>query len=128
MVKAAAFILACILLSGCAQSSKEAKKVIEKDNGKFVELKIGNTLIAELPGNPTTGYTWEVAECDPSVLKFAGEPGYKTNTNYIGSPGKITLKFKAAAAGRTGLKLVYRRPWEKDIAPVKTYRITVDVK
>ena len=121
---------AVFLLAGCgADRSKESKKIIEKDNGKLVELTVGNTLIIELPGNPTTGYTWEVGSVNVSVLKQAGNTAkFKADTDLTGSPGKVTLRFKAVGPGKTTLKLIYRRPWEKDIAPIKAYQADVVVK
>ena len=123
-------LTAAFLCSGCAvDRSKESKKIIEKDNGKLVELTVGNTLIVELPGNPSTGYMWEVGSVNTSVLKqVESTTKFKSETNLTGSPGKVTLRFKASGAGKTALKLVYHRPWEKGVAPVKTYQADVVVK
>ena len=126
----ALILAAALLLSGCAADrSKESKKIIEKDNGKLVELTVGNTLIVELPGNPSTGYMWETGSVNTSVLKqVENDTKFKSDTNLVGAPGKITLRFKAAGPGKTTLKLVYHRSWEKKVAPIKTYQADVVVK
>ena len=123
-------LLAALFLGGCAGGpSKESKKIIEKDNGKLVELNVGNSLITELNGNMSTGYVWETASVDASVLKqVESTTKFKSDSNVIGSPGKMTLRFKAVGAGKTTLRLVYHRPWEKDAAPIKTYQAYIEVK
>ncbi|MFA5339445.1 MAG: protease inhibitor I42 family protein [Candidatus Omnitrophota bacterium] len=122
-------LIAAFFLSGCAvDRSMESKKIIEKDNGKLVELTAGNTLIVELPGNPTTGYTWEIVSVNTSVLKqVESAVKFKSDTNLIGAPGKVTLRFKAAGPGKTMLKLAYHRSWEKKIAPLKIFQVDVVV-
>ena len=126
----ALILAAAFLFSGCAvDRSRESKKIIEKDNGKLVELTVGNTLIVELPGNPSTGYMWETGSVNTSVLKqVESTTKFKSNTNLIGAPGKITLRFKATGPGKTTLKLVYHRSWEKNVAPLKTYQADVVVR
>ena len=126
----AIILAAAFLLAGCAADrSQESKKIIEKDNGNLVELTVGNTLVVELPGNPTTGYMWEVGSVNASVLKQAENAAtFKSDTDLTGSPGKVALHFKAAGPGKTTLKLVYRRSWEKNVAPIKTYQADVVVK
>ena len=123
-------LAAAFFLCGCAaERSRESKKIIEKDNGRLVELVAGNSLVIELTGNPSTGYAWETSSTDASVLKeVKGAAKFKPDTNRIGSPGKVTLLFKAVGEGRTTLKLVYHRPWEKNIPPIRTYQVAVKVR
>ena len=123
-------LLAAVFLAGCAEGlSKESKKIIGKDNGGFVELAAGNSLIVELPGNPSTGFVWETESVDGAVLRQAvSYTPFKSDSNVIGAPGKITLRFKAIGSGKTALKLVYHRPWEKNAAPLKTYQVNIEVK
>jgi inhibitor of cysteine peptidase len=104
-----------------------SKKVIEKDSGKTVELRVGDTLIADLPGNPSTGYSWETVSVDGSILQRSGESVFIPDSNMTGAPGKISLRFKASGAGKTALKLAYRRVWEKEVPPLKTFELNVEV-
>jgi inhibitor of cysteine peptidase len=122
----AAVVVSAAVIAGCAQpGSREAKKLIEKDSGKLIEMRIGNSILVELPGNPTTGYTWEVSSIDPLILHKSGDSKFSTNSNVIGSPGKMTLRFKVVGEGKTALVLAYRRSWEKNIAPIKTFSVNV---
>jgi len=109
-------------------STPGAKVVLsEQDAGKTIHLLKGERLVVTLEGNPTTGYTWEMAQTDEIVLSIAGEPEFKADSNLIGAGGKISLVFKAEFDGQQDLKLVYHRPWEKDVPPEKTFEVTVVV-
>ncbi len=124
----AAAVLAAGPLTGCCREcSMGSKKVIEKDSGKTVELRVGDTLIADLPGNPSTGYSWETVSVDGSILQRSGESVFIPDSNMTGAPGKISLRFKASGAGKTALKLAYRRVWEKEVPPLKTFELNVEV-
>jgi inhibitor of cysteine peptidase len=104
---------------------REAKKLIEKDSGKLIEMKVGGTILIELPGNPTTGYMWEVSSMDSSALQKIGDFKFLANSNAIGSPGKMALRFRVIGAGKTVLVLAYRRSWEKNVAPIRTFSVNV---
>jgi predicted secreted protein len=46
----------------------------------------------------------------------------------MGAGGTQALRFTAKSAGKVELKLGYARPWEKDMAPAKTFVVTVVVR
>ena len=117
------------VLSGlCNPSKPMSLKLTEKDSGRTLEICPGDTLRIELKGNPTTGYMWEVASADTAILKQVGETEFKPDRKARGSGGKIIMRFKAAMAGETSLKLVYYRPFEKNRPPIKIFEVTVSVK
>ncbi len=101
----------------------------ERDNGKDVDLSVGTYLIVELPSNPSTGYNWSVAG-DPSPLKLQKTSFRKsaTKANTVGASGTAVLRLSANSSGLATLTLVYRRSWEYNIPPVKTFAIRVDVR
>lgn len=99
----------------------------ENEAGSTVELACGDRLSVVLAGNPTTGYTWHVSSVDRAVLREAGPPVYRRDSDLIGSGGMITLSFEAAAPGQTALAIAYDRPFEKGVPPLKTYVLTVVV-
>ena len=112
----------------CVGVPEAAVRLSEGDAGGTVELRVGDTMEVVLEGNPTTGFLWETAAVDASVLKQLGEPGFEPYTSLIGSGGKFTFRFEAVASGQTLLRLVYHRPWEKDVPPEKTFEVTVMVQ
>jgi len=108
--------------------SQQPAALTEADAGSTVEVSSGDTLAVTLEGNPSTGYIWEVAPGSLTVLEQVGEAEFDASADLPGAPGKLTLRFKAVAAGEQPLRLVYHRPWETDVAPVDTYEVRVVVK
>jgi inhibitor of cysteine peptidase len=100
----------------------------EKDFGQIVEINVKDVLEVVLKGNPTTGYTWDVASVDQEILKQVGETKFKPDRKTRGSGGNIILSFEAEKAGKTSLKLIYHRSFEKDRSPIKVFEIKVTVK
>ncbi len=100
----------------------------EKDSGRTVELHIIDRLEVVLEGNPTTGYQWQIDALDASVIKPIGEPEFKPDSDAIGSGGEYTFVFESITPGQTTLTLIYHRPFEKGVEPLKTFRVTVVVE
>jgi inhibitor of cysteine peptidase len=117
-----------LLASACKPATPDPINLTAADAGKTIELKSGDTLLVTLEGNLTTGYNWVMSPQDPAVLQQVGEPEVKADSDKLGSPGLITLKFKAATTGQTNLRLEYKRPWEKGVTPEITYEVNVVVK
>ncbi len=119
-----------VLATGCG-TSKEVK-LDANNNGDQVELKKGQSLIIELASNPTTGYAWQVAELDQSVLQQTGEAQFKqpdsSEPPLVGAGGVEVFRFEAKGTGQTALKLVYRRAWEEGVEPLETFSIQVEVR
>jgi inhibitor of cysteine peptidase len=84
-------------------------------------------LTVKLLSKPATGYVWEVEQVDTSVLKPLDE-AHEFADERSGSAATHVHRFSPAGRGLTRLKLVYHRPWEKDVPPVQTYSVDVDVQ
>jgi inhibitor of cysteine peptidase len=121
-------LVALTVATGCSRQEQEVKASLA-DSGREMQLKKGQTLVVTLEGNPTTGYSWEVAEpLDEQVLRQVGEAEFKAESDLVGAGGVQILRFEAVNAGQITLKLVYHRPWEKDVEPLETYSIQVVVR
>jgi inhibitor of cysteine peptidase len=122
------FVLISLLLAALtACGAADEVNLDANDNGDQVELKSDQTLVISLEGNPTTGYTWEVAEVDEGVLRQVGEMEFETqDTGDVGVGGVQILRFEAVNSGQTDLELVYHRSWE-DEEPLKTFSVQVTV-
>ncbi len=113
--------------TACSQSTPAVITLGAQDDGRTITLKSGDTLIIELEGNPTTGFSWEVGAVDDAILAAQGDPDYTASeTGLVGSGGVFTFTFKAAHKGQTPLQLVYHRSWE-EVAPADTFDLTVVV-
>ena len=130
-INAIVLLLAVLILAISCCTSKEVK-VVASVNGSLVELKKGQTLVITLESNPTTGYQWEVIENEESVLQQKGKAEFKSsntgNPPSSGKSGTETFRFYAQSPGNGNLKLVYHRPWEKEVEPLKTFTIKVKVR
>lgn len=103
-------------------------------NGRQIELTKGQTLNVTLEANPSTGYSWEAVELNNNILLQIGEPEYQQISNFTnehpmaGVPEMQIFRFEVINTGRTTLKLVYHRPWEKDVAPLNNFSIDLVVR
>lgn len=117
-------------LAACAPAAPDLP-LTDKDNGKQVTLAIGQELTLALESNPSTGFAWEVADLNAGLLVQVGDPEYKapqSGAPLVGAAGTQVFHFKAKAAGQVELKLNYRRAWEKDVPPAKTYTVTLTIR
>lgn len=101
----------------------------EQDNGRDIDLNAGETLIVRLPSNPSTGYNWAVAG-EPAPLKlqkstFHKKAGY---AKAVGDAGTSVFQLTASSSGIANLTLVYRRSWEYNTPPLKTFSVRVNVR
>ncbi|MCZ7392757.1 MAG: protease inhibitor I42 family protein [Candidatus Methanoperedens sp.] len=103
-------------------------------NGRQMELTKGQTLNVTLEANPSTGYSWEVVELNKNIIHQIGEAEYQQISNFtsehpmVGAPVMQTFQFEVINTGQTTLKLVYRRSWEKDVAPLNNFSIDLAVR
>jgi inhibitor of cysteine peptidase len=105
----------------------ETMKLNENDSGKTVEILVGDELEVILPSNPTTGYTWDLILLDTNVLRPEKEEFFAIN-KAIGSGGVEVIKFRAIAAGKSTVKLIFHRPFEHNVPPLNTFEVTVIIK
>jgi inhibitor of cysteine peptidase len=96
-----------------------------------VTLEIGQVFAVTLESNPSTGYGWEWVASPDSIVEQVGEPEFKPRETgdppLVGAGGWQVFTFQAAHPGQTTLTFVYRRPWEEDIEPLKTFSLHVVV-
>jgi inhibitor of cysteine peptidase len=121
---------------GTAEASKSYSdipgvvNVNDSDNGSQVALRQGQILAVTLESNPTTGYSWAPVEKENSIFEPFGDPIYfppEEVDGVVGAGGWEIFYFRSVSAGQETLQLVYRRPWETDVEPTKTFSIDVVV-
>lgn len=124
-------LISAIAISFCADvqgAPKKSVRITEQDAGTTVEMQVGGLLEVTLRGNPSTGYMWDVASVDPNILMPVEQLEFQADSKAIGAPGKLTLRFEATHSGKTPLKLIYHRPWEKSAEPIDIFEVTVVIK
>ena len=118
------FFLAGVFLIACG--AKETALEAE-DAGRQIELAVGEKMQVTLKSNPTTGYQWEVADIDESVLLQLGAEYDADSPQLTGAGGEEAFTFEAVGTGETALQLIYHRSWEVDAPPVETFSVTIVV-
>jgi len=116
------------MLAACAPAAANPTRISAQDAGKTIELKTGDILIVSLEGNMTTGYSWVPAPQDPVLLKQVGDVQVTPSSDLIGAPGLLATQFQAVATGQTTLRLEYKRPWEENVLPEKTFEVTLVIR
>ena len=137
------------LTDALAMPSLDGPPVSEKirvnatNNGGRVTLAEHQVLVVSLEANPSSGYMWEVAETDQGAVRQDGEAQFTSEVApsdagvhqtradisrqscNSGSGNYQVMRFKALRSGESTIKLVYHRPWERDVPALKTYIIQV---
>jgi predicted secreted protein len=137
-----AWVFGLLSLMACAPAVPKGATVagdiqadIVRPSGDSVPvLKVGQVLEIELQGNASTGYQWQLVEDGSPVVTPATPPTSAATSDkpaepvMVGAPSTSRWWFQAAQPGRTTVRLVYRRPWEKDVPPARTadYRVEVE--
>jgi inhibitor of cysteine peptidase len=127
LIAAGALIASMIAACSTAVPTPQEITVDEGADGTTVSLSVNDELVVTLRGNPTTGYTWAISETNTTILAAQGEPTFTPESDMMGAPGQVVMRFKAIASGTAPLVLAYRRPFEPDVEPAATFAITVDV-
>jgi inhibitor of cysteine peptidase len=100
----------------------------EHQNGQTVKLVAGEFLEIVLAENPTTGYRWHLAEAGAPLCVLTEDTFEPGGEGVPGKGGVHRWKFQAAEPGSGRIELVYRRSWERDAPPGRTFRLQVEVR
>lgn len=122
-------VLVVLGMTGCG-SGGETVTVGEAEAGENVNLVVGQQMEIALASNPTTGYSWQVADDAGGIVEMVGEPEFiqDPGPTAVGRGGAERLTFRAKKAGSGTLVLEYSRPWEKDTEAEKSFEIPIVVK
>jgi predicted secreted protein len=102
--------------------------VTDQHNGTRVTVPRGGTLELRLPTVPGTGFGWHIVRDDPGHLRLIESKNIQERgSSAPGATETYLLRFEAIARGEAVLELKYSRPWEREVAALKTYRLTIDV-
>ncbi len=121
-------------LGACQTPSSESHdsmthKAIDTSTNR--QAKVGDTISIQVRSNPTTGYTWNLAEpVDNEHLQLLGST-YQVDSHkpgMTGVGGTETWNFKAMKAGNANIQLNLARSWEKGIKPAQTALYHIEIK
>lgn len=94
------------------------------ESGKTQKAKVGDTIIVQLPENPTTGYRWELKEIDkaiePPEIQYKPDEGAQ-----MGGGGTKTFEFKLKSKGTTTIKIINKRSWEPENSAIQHFEAII---
>ncbi len=129
-----AALAVALVVAGCATAATSGATAVpaelwlkEEKSGQRVAVRAGQMLGVDLESIPGTGYSWQVSVVDQNILQQIGEPEFKNDAspNRVGGPSRQLMRFNVSGKGETKLELVYKRSWEKDQPPAKTWSVTI---
>jgi inhibitor of cysteine peptidase len=119
-------------LAGCAGPSTTVapKPAPRIGDDHPMHVRLDAEFVVTLEANWTTGYRWQVARpLDGRIVKFVSNRYFTiTQPGLVGAPGREVWTFRAVGRGATSIAFQYVRPWEKDVAPVRTLTCGVVVR
>jgi predicted secreted protein len=126
------------LVSGLALPALADPVTLPLEPGTRTEITLhrGQSVEVRLPANVSTGFGWEVAGVDASVVSLVGRRDERgevaarpqaIGVPAVGVPSVQVLVFQAKGLGQTDVALVYVRPWERERLPANTARLRVTV-
>jgi inhibitor of cysteine peptidase len=101
--------------------------VTKAQDGETLTLRVGDSLLLQLPENPSTGYRWAFAAIDESLLAVE-DPRYHAGEGSVGSAGVAVWTLRARASGKSRLVLKYWRHWEGDRSVIDRFSVTLDIR
>ncbi len=100
------------------------------DSRQAVRMHVGSHLIVRLECNASSGFLWEVTECNNEILEQIGPFIFEQDTDWrsnVGAAGVSVWTFLAKRCGTSELRLLCRRPFDLASPPSRTFSVTVAV-
>jgi len=112
-----------LLLAGCTASTS----LTGADNGKTIQVHVGDETNIMLDANPSTGYGWSIEKSDGTLLTLK-QSSFSASSSAVGSGGIQTLTFVAKSAGTANLQLKYWRSFEGDKSITRRFAATIQIQ
>jgi len=110
--------------------NRQTLEVTRADSGKRARLYVGNALVVRLPGNPGTGYQWQLAPTSSPAVRLVAQPQFVASpvpAGVMGASGNYVFMLRAVQPGSGVVRLVYARPWEGDRTAADAFSLSVEV-
>ena len=99
----------------------------ERDDGRTIELRIGERITLELPETAGTGYRWAPDGPVPEAIELSQEP-FRPSSSMPGSRGTATWTLLALVPGEVDLRLKLWRSWEGDASIRQRFGATLHIR
>jgi inhibitor of cysteine peptidase len=121
-------VVTLLLVAGVAAGTCAQELVLtEQDNGQTVGAVVSQSILVNLRGNPSTGFTWLLTSTNGDSVVPTGPAAYTPDAGGgPGSPGTFSFPFRAVHSGATTLTLDYLKSWEPTNV-TQTFSATIEV-
>lgn len=99
----------------------------EADDGKAVDLRVGERVTLHLYENAATGYRWAFDALDAKAIGVHDE-GPVRRPEAVGSGGGAQWTLEAKAPGTAEVRLKLWRAWEGDASVQKRFTLTLRIR
>ncbi|MGD1061280.1 MAG: protease inhibitor I42 family protein [Methanomassiliicoccales archaeon] len=96
-----------------------------KDSGRSIRVKPKDKIDLELVENLTTGFGWQMVQL-PAFLELVDNDHVPEALPLCGSGGTRMWHFNVVGSGSGAFMLEYRRSWEKDVGPARTFEVSLE--
>ena len=95
--------------------------VTQSDQGSLIRLNVGDRLLVQLEGIPSTGFSWvrvhpDSLTAEPLEPVIEGTCDVSDQCGAVGRPGTYEFQYRAVQPGTITLSFAYQRPWENEPA------------
>jgi len=121
----------CVIAGALADCANVGPPVTESDDGRTIDIALGQRVDIRLLSHRTTGYRWMPAVPLSGVLASLGEAAYTSDAaaaGVAGAGGIETWSYRASRRGTEALRFEYRRPWEGEATAARVVRYTIRVR
>jgi len=101
-------------------------KLTKNDNGKTVEARVGESVVIELPENPTTGYLWTLNVKEETGTASLSNSRYTApKQSGIGGGGTRMFTVKVQSSGIVTVDMKLRRQWEPESTAIDRFNTVI---
>ena len=121
------FIISMSILTLLLTSCTASTSLTGSDNGKTVQVHVGEEITIALDARPDTGYEWAVEKSDDKLLTLK-QSNFSASNSSPGSNGTQTFTFVAKGAGTVNLQLKYWRRFEGDKSITQRFAVMIQIQ
>jgi inhibitor of cysteine peptidase len=122
------WLMALMLPAAPLRAAPAALTLTEKDSGRTVTLKAGETLLVNLRNPGSGGYNVLPPVYDGEILTLLSRRDLPPAKSIPGDFGRIEFVWQARQAGDTEVTINIARPWEKNKSPEQFTKFRVRVE
>jgi inhibitor of cysteine peptidase len=117
-----------LFAAGCGGDDDSGRSVFDvDDSGSELLVNAGDEFEVRLVSNPSTGYSWVVAESETTAWTLVDSSFEEPDSELVGAAGTEIFVFEAADEGAGVLRLEYVRPFDDPVVPAEVVEFEIVV-